>query len=71
MDYLNSFGNERPVFEDLSNNYPPPNRNYASVYQIQYNSELLFVYVQYQEQYPSFSELIFASKYFSCDKIGR
>lgn len=66
MDYSkNSFPNEESVLQELS--HPRPNiinSNYASVYQVKYNSEFVFVYVQYQQQFPSFHELIAASKYF-------
>lgn len=66
MDSYNSFANGAPVYEELSP-CPQPivQSNYASVYQVKYNSELIFVYVQYQQQYPSFDELIAASKLFA------
>lgn len=69
MDSYNSFSNGASVYEELSP-CPPSivQSNYASVYQVNYKGELQFVYVQYSQQYPSFDELIAASKFFADKK---
>lgn len=64
-NYNNLLPNEGSTLLDLCH-YPRPNNvsNYGSVYQVKFNSELVFVYVQYHQQYPLFHELISASKSF-------
>lgn len=76
---MDCFENLEPVIQNLDQSGITNNlvvNTYASVYKIKYNSDFVFVYVQYSEQFPKFKEFIAASKcYFNlrriqfCDKL--